>query len=394
MKLRRGGTGRTAAAVTALAALLTAGLGAAPALGQPAAAGHSARSAQSAGAAKGTPSLTTSAAQAAAAKSGDRVEILSLRDERSTTYANPDGTFTTDEYVQPVRTRVDGKWTDIDTTLVRQKNGSYAPKAALSAMSFSGGGDTTFAEIQQDGRSLSLDWPEKLPKPTIDGSTATYTDVLPGVDLKVTASAEGFSHVLVVKNAKAAANPELDTLQLPVDTSSVKLKETAGGGLTATDTGSGGTVFEAPQPVMWDSSHTAADEPTTDQENTQTPPRGRPGRRRRRGRHVGHDDPHPRQQPAHRQGHRLPGLHRPRGQDRQPKLLDHGVLALRRHVVLEVRRRRRRRPVPLRRVGALLQFLRREAAVLRDPHRDLRGQGHRRRGVRGDPGLHLQLQCP
>ncbi|WP_307621998.1 LamG-like jellyroll fold domain-containing protein [Streptomyces sp. V3I7] len=218
-------------------------------------------------------SLTANAAQAKAEKSGDPVEILSLRDERSTTVANPDGTFTTTEYVQPVRTRIDGKWTNIDTTLVKRKNGTYAPKAALSAMAFSGGGDSTFAEIDKDGHAVSLDWPGKLPKPKIDGSTATYANVLPGVDLKVTASAEGFSHVLVVKNAKAAANPRLEKLQLPVDTSSVKLKETGSGGLTATDNGAGGTIFEAPQPVMWDSSRAAADAPAAEV-STQTPPEG------------------------------------------------------------------------------------------------------------------------
>lgn len=268
MRLRRSGRRRTVAAATAITALLATGLSVAPAVGQTAAtATESTRSAQ------GTPSLSVSAAQAKAEKSGDPVEILSRRDERSTTVANPDGTFTTTEYVQPVRTRVDGRWTDIDTTLVRRKNGTYAPKAALSAMAFSGGGDTTFAEIQQDGRTLSLDWPDKLPKPKIDGPTATYPNVLPGVDLKATASAEGFSHVLVVKNAKAAANPELQKLQLPVDTSSVKLKGTESGGLAATDAGSGGTVFEAPQPIMWDSSHAAAGAPAAD-ESTQTPPEG------------------------------------------------------------------------------------------------------------------------
>ncbi|WP_129307337.1 LamG-like jellyroll fold domain-containing protein [Streptomyces sp. L2] len=269
MKPRRSGRGRSVAAVTALAALLATGLSAAPAEGRP-----SAAAAKSPHPAKSAPALTANAARDAAHQSGHRVEILSLRDERNTTYANPDGTFTTDEYVQPVRTRIDGKWTDIDTTLVRQKNGSYAPRAALSSMSFSGGGDTTFAEIQKDGRALSFGWSEKLPKPKVNGSTATYAGVLPGVDLKVTASAEGFSHVLVVKTAEAAANPELDKLRLPLGTSSVDLKETGDGGLTATDPGSGGTVFEAPQPVMWDSSHVAAHQPASGDTSTQTPPDG------------------------------------------------------------------------------------------------------------------------
>jgi hypothetical protein len=199
--------------------------------------------------------VTEAEAQANAKKSGTSVEVLSLRDERSTTVANPDGTFTVSEYVQPVRTRRNGEWVEIDTTLVRQKNGSYAPKAALTAMSFSGGGDKTFAEIDKDGHRLSIDWPGKLPKPKIDGSTATYANVMQGVDLTVTASAEGFSHVLVVKNAKAAANPDLTTLALPVDTASVELETSAEGGIVATSSGTGGTIFEAPQPLMWDSGH-------------------------------------------------------------------------------------------------------------------------------------------
>ncbi|RNG22322.1 LamG-like jellyroll fold domain-containing protein [Streptomyces botrytidirepellens] len=195
----------------------------------------------------------TANAQAKAAKTGEKVEVLALRGERSTTVANPDGTFTTTEYVQPVRTRKSGMWTDIDTTLVRRDNATYAPKAALASMSFSGGGGTTLAEIERDGQSFSLDWPGTLPKPLIDGPTATYPDVLPGVDLKVTASAEGFSHVLVVKNAEAAENPDLAGLELPVDTGSLTLRKTKDGGLEARDGSSGATIFEAPAPMMWDS---------------------------------------------------------------------------------------------------------------------------------------------
>lgn len=240
-------TRRAAVITTTLTALLASGLGILPNLtgeAQPAAAAD-AGSLSAAG---------TEEAQVKAAESGKKVEVLALRDERSTTTANPDGTFTTTEYVQPIRTRKNGKWAEIDTTLVKQANGTYAPKAALSAMAFSGGGDTTFAEIEKEGRSLALDWQHKLPKPKVDGSTATYANVLNGVDLKITASADGFSHVLVVKNAEAAANPELARLKLPLDTEAVKLKETADGGLEATAAGSGGTVFEAPQPMMWDSS--------------------------------------------------------------------------------------------------------------------------------------------
>lgn len=258
MKTRRR---RPLIAAATIAALLTPGLGILPA---PAAE----RTAAEASASKdGNPSLSPSDAQAKAKKSGKAVEIQTLRDERSTTVANPDGTFTTKQYVQPVRTRKDGKWTDIDTTLVRQKNGTLAPKAATTAMSFSGGGDTTFAQIEKDGHGLSLDWPTKLPKPKIDGSTATYADVLDGVDLKVTASAEGFSHILVVKDAEAAANPELAQLELPVGTDSVDLTEDPDGGLTATDPGAGGAVFEAPQPLMWDS---ARDGEATDDTETDT----------------------------------------------------------------------------------------------------------------------------
>ncbi|MFJ9703660.1 hypothetical protein [Streptomyces sp. NPDC101234] len=270
MEIRRRPGRRPLVAAAAVAALLTTGLSVVPA---PAAEQTSAGKNTSAG--SGT-SLSPNAARTKAKKSGRPVEIQSLRDERSTTVANPDGTFTTSEYVQPVRTRVDGKWTDIDTTLVRRKNGTLVPKAALTAMSFSGGGDSAFATIEKDGRSLALDWPGRLPKPKLDGSTATYPNVLDGVDLKVTASAEGFSHVLVVKNAKAAADPELAKLRLPLDTTSVQLTETGDGGLTATDTGSGGAVFEAPQPVMWDSSHAKeADAPAagSGDEDTQTPPR-------------------------------------------------------------------------------------------------------------------------
>ncbi|WP_166029227.1 LamG-like jellyroll fold domain-containing protein [Streptomyces chilikensis] len=237
---------RTVLVTTTLSAVLTTSLGVLP---TPGSAPQSAAAADQQATASGA-----TEAQFEAVRTGKSVEVLALRDERATTVANPDGTFTHTQYVQPVRVRKDGKWTGIDTDLVRQEDGSWGPKAALTAMSFSDGGTATFARMEKDGRFMSMDWPGKLPKPKIDGPTALYRNVLKDVDLKVTASADGFAHVLVVKNAKAANHPELAQLDLPVRTRGLTLAKTAAGGVEAKDPATGGAVFEAAQPMMWDSS--------------------------------------------------------------------------------------------------------------------------------------------
>jgi hypothetical protein len=201
-------------------------------------------------------------AQSAAVASGTRVEALGLRTEQSETYAQPDGTFTTIQHVQPVRAWQDGAWADLDTTLVRTPDGNWRPRAATVGVTVSGGGDGPFVTLRQTGRSMSVDWPGTLPAPTVEGSTATYTDVLPGVDLVVRADIDGASHLLVVKSAEAAENPALAAITLPVATDGVDLESQPDGGVAGVDPGAGGVVFEAPQPEMWDSS--TADPDTAD----------------------------------------------------------------------------------------------------------------------------------
>ncbi|MCN9244853.1 DNRLRE domain-containing protein, partial [Streptomyces sp. RY43-2] len=101
---------------------------------------------------------------------------------------------------------------------------------------------------------IALSWPGALPVPRIDGDSATYPDVLPGVDLRLGAQEDGFTQLLVVKSAEAAASKELAALRLKLDGEGVDLRETGEGGLEAVDKGAGSAVFEAPQPLMWDSS--------------------------------------------------------------------------------------------------------------------------------------------
>lgn len=201
---------------------------------------------------------TEAEAAAAARASGQPVEVGVLRGESRETYANPDGTFTQVHHQQPVRVLQHGTWVPADPTLVKRPDGSIGPRAATIGLSFSGGGDAPFASVERAGRRLSLSWPQRLPAPTLDGDTATYSDVLAGVDLVVRASTTGFSHVLVVKDRQAAKNPRLRTLTLGLKTGNLTVRDTGEGRLEAIDPATGGKVFETPTPIMWDSGTPAA----------------------------------------------------------------------------------------------------------------------------------------
>ena len=186
--------------------------------------------------------------------SKQRVEVASQRTETSQTFAEPDGTLTMESTARPARVhRSDGSWTEVDTTLSRDLNGAVVPAAASAGLEFSGGGSGAMATVSKDNKSLSLTWPNPLPTPTLAGSVATYADVLPGVDLQLTAEVDGFGEILVVKTRDAADNPELTTLRMGVSGDGVTVSVDATGQLSAVDS-NGTTVFGAPTPLMWDSS--------------------------------------------------------------------------------------------------------------------------------------------
>ncbi|WP_433247079.1 DNRLRE domain-containing protein [Streptosporangium sp. CA-135522] len=197
------------------------------------------------------------AALAEAKKSGKQVEITQSRTETGEVLADPSGTLTLREHLRPVRAKVDGKWRAVDDTLHANPDGTFSPVAATFPMTFSGGGTGALATLVKDGKTLALSWPGRLPAPSVQANSATYAEVLPGVDLKIIAESDSFVHHLIVKNRAAAADPRLRTLRLGLRGDGVKVTATAEGALRAVD-GAGTAVFAAPVPRMWDSSHSAA----------------------------------------------------------------------------------------------------------------------------------------
>ncbi|HCU49549.1 MAG TPA: hypothetical protein DGG94_07075, partial [Micromonosporaceae bacterium] len=196
------------------------------------------------------------AAVALARAQGSRVEVLDQRTETRMVFAEPGGTMTAELHSYPVRVRHSGAWVAADTTLMRRSDGSVGPKAAMVDLAFSAGGGTApLVRYGRDGKWFALSWPGELPVPTLTGSTATYVEVLPGVDLVLRAEVDGYAQYLVVKTPAAARQAAVSRVRLVLRTDGLTVRPTAAGGLEANDI-KGAVVFAAPPSHMWDASAT------------------------------------------------------------------------------------------------------------------------------------------
>jgi hypothetical protein len=244
--------------VGALALAIAAPLGSAPVLtGTP---GTTAQAVPAPAAAVIPPLTPEARAMGTARQTGRRVELLTQRTEVGELYVNPDGSKTMEQHALPVRVRRGTGWVAPDPTLRRQPDGSVRPVATVSPITLSGGGSTTLLTIGKPGARVTMGWPGTLPAPMLRADTATYPEVLPGVDLKIKVGVDNFSHLLVVKNRTAALNPALSSLRTLLRTDGLTLKVKPDGTTVAAGA-SGETVFTAGAPVMWDSSNTLADLP-------------------------------------------------------------------------------------------------------------------------------------
>jgi len=151
--------------------------------------------------------LTTEQALREARSTKASVAIPGATTSTDTVVANPDGTLTQTTSAMPVRKMVGGVWQDLDATLIRDADGTVHPRSTTYRLKLSGGGSGPLATMDNAGHELAVAAPMALPSPRLSGSTATYADVLPGVDLQTRADTQGgFTHLFVIYDAAAAAN--------------------------------------------------------------------------------------------------------------------------------------------------------------------------------------------
>lgn len=190
-------------------------------------------------------------ASAEAVATGEPVVVDALTSPTQLTSALPDGTMQLEVSTVPVRVEQGETWVPVDTSLVPVGEW-WEPAASAAPVRFSPGGSDQLAQVQTaSGEWVTETWPYGvLPTPTVDGDTATYAEVLPGVDLKMVATTTGQASIYVVKTEKAAQSTKLDDLHVVID--GADLTKTSTGAVEAEAADGSGIV--AGQPLWWDSS--------------------------------------------------------------------------------------------------------------------------------------------
>ncbi|HVW80800.1 MAG TPA: RHS repeat-associated core domain-containing protein [Mycobacteriales bacterium] len=181
--------------------------------------------------------------------------------DSSTTYANPDGTFTTETSQGPVRVaQPGGGFAPLNLTLTQNANGSYSPTTAAAPFTLDNGGSTTAATLPEaSGRSVGVGWTSKLPAPTVSGGTASYA-ISSTEKLVVAATSEGFTADVVLTAPPTSSS---FTVTLPLSLAKLTATQAANGTVSLQDA-AGDTVASAHQFAMWDAS--AGTTPFPDQE--------------------------------------------------------------------------------------------------------------------------------
>ena len=192
---------------------------------------------------------TESAATQLAVSCGRAVAVESSRTEFSQVVAQPDGQLRFEASVLPERARRGAGWADVDLALSRGADGQLRPAVSVADVAFSAGGSGPLVTLTRAGRTMTMSWPGALPAPIVSGASATYPDVLSGVDLVMRATATGFTHTLVIKSAVAAAQPGVREIRFALG-GDAQIR--AGGGILRA-LGAGSVLASTEPAVMWDS---------------------------------------------------------------------------------------------------------------------------------------------
>ncbi|KGN39595.1 hypothetical protein N803_01925 [Knoellia subterranea KCTC 19937] len=221
-------------------------------------------------------------ARLAARAQGSRVEVEQLRTESSSTWVNPDGTWTTEQHQGPIRFRdpkakdpKNAAWVNVALDVESKSDGTAGAVGHPGGLSLAGknagagkggravGGTDAVQVDEKSGRSVGLVWPGVLPAPVLRGESATYPEVLPGVDFVVHSRRTGFESDVVIKTLAARdallekAGGQPVSFSFPLKTKGLTARAERDGSVSFVD-GKGVVVSSFAAPLAWDGEVDAA----------------------------------------------------------------------------------------------------------------------------------------
>ena len=185
-------------------------------------------------------------------------ELVERRTESSRTYVDAAGRTTTELYTEPVfyRPAESGPWLPVEVGFRASATDGVsavsdrAPTSVAVAPSTAVDG---FLVLERDGQRISFGLPADVAReatpvePSLEGPVADYRELLPGVDLRVIAAADG------AKSFFAWREPPADpTVSYAVDAPGLTLVPAKDGGIDLVD-GTGTAVARIPVPYAVDS---------------------------------------------------------------------------------------------------------------------------------------------
>jgi YD repeat-containing protein len=185
-------------------------------------------------------------------------EVPALRTESSRTYRKADGSYQAQVSAGPVNYRdASGDWKPIDTDLASDGSGGLETTDTAAKVSLPESLDDP-AKVTAGSRwvSFELTGADGDAAPTADGSTATYEDVLDGVDSTYDAQPTGVKETLTLADASAPAS-----YRYTLDASSGLTAALLENGTVVFRDAGGVTRFWLPAPTVQEA---GADSPTTD----------------------------------------------------------------------------------------------------------------------------------
>jgi YD repeat-containing protein len=199
-------------------------------------------------------------ARIAAAAQKQRVEVTQLEDEFSTTWANPDGTLTTEYSSEPVRVAAAGGWQPISTGLATTGDGSVRPGAHPLSPRFAAyadGSDGVSASVHGHAFAMTLVGAGHAKAHVVTGAGVEYPDVLSATTLRYDVQPGAVKESIVVRDASRSA------WSFHVDADGLTPSTDPGGSLVFADS-TGAPQVVIPAALAWDSSGIAGKrEPAT-----------------------------------------------------------------------------------------------------------------------------------